>query len=211
MKKIGLICLALVLALGTLGVGYAMWSETVTIGTTVNTGEVSIGFSKTGALEPFGESDDKNVGSITSQLDGAILCQVLYTGVLVDVREKLVFLMSNAYPCYQTAVWADVANCGTIPVIITGVDKSMVEVDGSGALVETLTWVWDDDPPTYGHFEDSQGGHVLGMEIVNLVGEQLDPGGKDVIEFDLHVKQQAKQGAIYKITISITGSQWNEA
>ena len=37
MKKIGLICLALVLALGVLGVGYAMWDKTLTITGTVST------------------------------------------------------------------------------------------------------------------------------------------------------------------------------
>ena len=42
MKKIGLICLALVLALGTLGVGYAMWSDTVIISGNVTTGSVDI-------------------------------------------------------------------------------------------------------------------------------------------------------------------------
>lgn len=43
MKKIGLICLAIVLALGGLGVGLAMWSETLTIDATVNTGDINPG------------------------------------------------------------------------------------------------------------------------------------------------------------------------
>jgi len=42
MKKIGLLALALVLALGALGVGYAAWTDTVTIEGTVNTGTVDI-------------------------------------------------------------------------------------------------------------------------------------------------------------------------
>jgi hypothetical protein len=42
MKKIGLLCLALVLALGALGVGYAAWIDTITIEGTVNTGSVDI-------------------------------------------------------------------------------------------------------------------------------------------------------------------------
>jgi len=40
MKKIGLICLAVVLALGGLGVGLAMWSETLTIDATVDTADI---------------------------------------------------------------------------------------------------------------------------------------------------------------------------
>ena len=42
MKKIGLICLTLVFALGAMGVGYAMWTDTIDIDGTVNTGTVNI-------------------------------------------------------------------------------------------------------------------------------------------------------------------------
>jgi hypothetical protein len=41
-KKIGLLALALVLALGALGVGYAAWEDSVTITGTVETGSVDI-------------------------------------------------------------------------------------------------------------------------------------------------------------------------
>jgi hypothetical protein len=42
MRKIGLLLLAMIFALGTLGVGYAMWSDTITVDGTVNTGTVEI-------------------------------------------------------------------------------------------------------------------------------------------------------------------------
>jgi hypothetical protein len=42
MKKIGIVSLTLVLALGVLGVGYAMWSDTVTIDGSVETGSVNL-------------------------------------------------------------------------------------------------------------------------------------------------------------------------
>jgi hypothetical protein len=43
-KKIGLLCLALVLALGALGVGYASWTDTIFVDGTVQTGSVCINF-----------------------------------------------------------------------------------------------------------------------------------------------------------------------
>lgn len=43
MKKFGLLCLTLVLALGSIGAGYAMWSDTVYIEGTVSTGTVCLG------------------------------------------------------------------------------------------------------------------------------------------------------------------------
>ena len=42
MKKFGLICMALVLALGALGIGYASWSDSIYIEGTVNTGTVDL-------------------------------------------------------------------------------------------------------------------------------------------------------------------------
>lgn len=44
MKKIGILCLALVLALGSLGIGFAHWSDQLYIEGTVETGEVLVGF-----------------------------------------------------------------------------------------------------------------------------------------------------------------------
>ena len=37
--KVGILCLALVLGLGSLGIGYAMWSDTLTVDVTIGTGE----------------------------------------------------------------------------------------------------------------------------------------------------------------------------
>ena len=41
--KAGVLCLALVLGLGAMGVGYAHWTDTLTIGGTVGTGEWELG------------------------------------------------------------------------------------------------------------------------------------------------------------------------
>ena len=210
MKKIVLICMALVLALGGLGVGYAAWTDTVYIEQTVETGTVSIGFSKISTDEPFGEFEGKDVGSIDGWLTGEVKGTIEYAGVPTNVYEKAQVLMANAYPCYQTAVFIDVANVGTIPIYINGMDISMVEVDEFGTVIDTLTWVWD-VVGSSGHFEDGGGNIILSMDVVNLVGDQIHPGLKNAVEFDFHVKQPAKQSATYMITISVTGIQWNKA
>jgi len=57
MKKIGLICLALVVALGALGTGYAMWYDTVTISGTVKTGSVDIVIENTSGDEVYKDLD----------------------------------------------------------------------------------------------------------------------------------------------------------
>jgi len=53
MKKIGLLSLALVLALGALGVGYAAWTDQITIEGTVNTGSVEISVEALSGTEVY--------------------------------------------------------------------------------------------------------------------------------------------------------------
>jgi len=98
MKKIGLLALALVLALGSLGVGYAMWYEDLFIEGTVYTGELDVEWS----LDDYGDSEvpEKNVSWVEAEIIGNYL--------YVDVY--------NAYPCIDYWVKFDVDNFGTIPV-----------------------------------------------------------------------------------------------
>jgi hypothetical protein len=210
MKKIGLLCLALVLALGALGVGYASWVDTIFITGTVETGTVSLGFSKILCSE-VAEFEEKDVGSIDCYLTGDIKCQIDYAGVPRNAYEKAEFVLTNAYPCYETAVVVDVANCGTIPVKITSLVITMVQVDPDNpeTVLETLTWVGTTGQS--GYFNNAAGETVFSIDVVNLVGSQLHEGEKNAVEFDMHVKQPAEQNAMYIITIAVTGEQWNEA
>jgi predicted ribosomally synthesized peptide with SipW-like signal peptide len=217
MKKLGLISLALVLALGALGVGYAHWSDTVVINQTVETGKVCIGFSKQITSEPDpGEAEGKDVGSISCDFIGPIKGYVLYTGVPKPVYTGVKVWMLNAYPCYQTAVVVDVANCGNIPVKIEPLTYSMVQLDEFGKVIKTLTMVERPGPPYppvgekwYEFIDPVSGDPVLNMDVVNLEGDQIHPGAKNVLELDFHVKQTADQGAIYELIVTITGTQWN--
>ena len=212
MKKIGLLCLALVLALGTLGVGYAHWADTVYINQTVETGVVKLGFAKIVTGEKP-EYEGKDVGSISGNLSGEIVGYVPHPipgGEPIPVYSEVVVLVKNAYPCYEVWDIVDVANVGTIPVIISKLTVSMKDVDTG----EELVWEdWVDLPPGVdmgGDFKNEAGEAVLNFWAINLVGDQIEPGGVNALEIHKHLKQEAKQGATYKITISITGIQWNK-
>jgi hypothetical protein len=106
MKKIGLLLLVVVLALGALGVGYAMWDKTVYIDGTVNTGEVDATFtdawcSDTG-IDP---GYDKDVGSCS---------------VIIDPEDNqlLHITINNGYPCYSCYIFYTITNTGTVPVMV---------------------------------------------------------------------------------------------
>ena len=64
MKKIGLVCLAVVLAMGALGVSYALWSDSLYLDGTVETGVVDVSIVRIASGDPFGGIDygyDKDV------------------------------------------------------------------------------------------------------------------------------------------------------
>lgn len=103
MKKIGLICLALVLALGTMGVGFALWSETLYIDGTVNTGELSVYWTQG---DPW---DDELPEKDVSWADCEIIGDTIYIWI------------TNAYPSITYHIPIDVHNDGTIPFHLCGI------------------------------------------------------------------------------------------
>ena len=97
-RKLGLLCLALILAMGTLGVGYALWYEDLYIEGTVNTGTLDVEWS----VFDYWDDEAKDVSDITAEVVG----------------DTLVVTITNAYPCVNYWVWFDIHSTGTIPVHI---------------------------------------------------------------------------------------------
>ena len=122
MKKIGLLCLALVLALGTLGVGLALWSETLYIEGTVNTGELSVYWTQD---IPY---DDEPVEKDFSWAECEIIGDTIYIWIY------------NAYPSITYYIPIDIHNDGTIPAHLCG----LVVTGGNLPACSTVTFpAWD--------------------------------------------------------------------
>ena len=102
MKKVTLLALVLVLCLSGVGVGYAMWSDTLYIDGTVNTGSVDVDIQCVTCSDS--EIEGKNVSGVTCSSDGT----------------TLTVIVENAYPCITYTVEFLVTNTGTIPVHFTG-------------------------------------------------------------------------------------------
>ena len=130
MKKFGLLCLALVLALGSLGVGFALWSDTLYIEGYVFTGEVDVEWTYCGCHD----IEDKDVGTVSCEIDAADP-HILY------------FTVTNGYPCYTADCEVELTNVGTVPIIIENITVTahdFTKASASGANDGELYVVYQD-------------------------------------------------------------------
>ncbi len=125
MKKIGIICLALVLALGTLGVGYSLWWDTLYIEGTIETGEVEVCIVSIVAddvgVDPGYEKD---VAWVETEI--------------IDCNHATITI-HNAYPCYHTYIHFTAEFRGTVPVILEQINldsPDCIELDAWDGLGE---------------------------------------------------------------------------
>ena len=184
----GVLFLVLVGLLGALAVGYGLWSKTLTIEGTVNTGnfnadwdaastndptaaagEVSldpctVGLNPTGCTAPA-----KDVGSCDI-VAGSIGTQML--GIVID----------NAYPSYECTITASITNTGDIPFNVVGV-----------AL----------EP-------DSVPGELLG-DCTTPTDPQVDPDEEWTASCTVHVTQDATERTTYNVSAVVCVGQWNES
>jgi len=215
MKKIGLLALALVLALGALGVGYAMWTDTVTINGTVNTGDLILGVADMGTNDPNDGSPDPQCGpghneekkdvAYFESINGTPTadCQGYY--------ESITETFNHVYPYYGPSVTVYVANCGSVPLKIL----SMTVTSFTGTDLTpwmSFTWeIYNEDGNLYS--KDSGNWDAF----VAAIGTPQIAGGKYIrIEKTICFNETDGRGnllpqnAFMKYELTLTGAQWNE-
>jgi len=216
MKKIGLLVMALVMALGSLGIGYAKWSDSVSLSKSVSTGNVCVQWQTISETDdcPTGPPWYVGPGEGDPNLDLSVYPE-LVTYVKTDKNvactavqkldsHTLLVTVTNAYPLYYGDVEVEWCNCGTIPVKLQN-----VKIEGVG--FELSTEAWNDDPETC---------KPLWVEMVDGVGTQVEPtsaiplpaGKVKCIASSVKwvVQQCAAQGATYQFRITWDVVQWNE-
>ena len=215
MKKIGLLCLALVLALGTLGVGYAMWTDTVLIDGEVTTGDLILGVVDVETNDPDNGTADPQCppGDNREGKDVAYFTSVNgepkagCNGYYASITETF----NHVYPWYGPSVTVRVANCGSVPLRITG----MTCTSFSGTDLTpwmSFTWIIYDE---FGAVYSSSSGNW--DQFVAAIGMPQIAGGKYIeiyktICFEQYNAAGAMlpQNATMSYTLTLTGAQWNE-
>lgn len=197
MKKITVLCLALVIVLGATGATFALWSKTLYIDATVNTGEVDAEFDRAFTDDDYVVNDpDRDLTDpVTGEDPDA-------SGKNVDRKDKDVgncwavidpndaqvvhITINNGYPCYYCTAFFDIVNTGSVPVKVNKL--SLIGVPSE----VTVEWTQIEE------------------------GMQLDPAGMGpgpwVLEgdLDMHVEQIAAENATYTFSAEIELVQWNE-
>lgn len=220
MKKIGLLCLAVVLALGAMGAALALWSETLLMTGTVDTGTVDITYTVIGN-DPLGTDDPtwppadppKDVAVCTVSDDGAGIVSVL---------------LEKAYPGYGPTLSIDVTNVGSIPVhlyvYLHFKQDTWVSTDyGVNWTPYVACQVIRMETPMDYHFDfdavpiagagqpRTADDTDLSVHLWDIDCTQVHGGDTASGSLGMLVKQDAKENATYAFNLIIVAQQWNEA
>ena len=239
MKKIGLICLAVVLALGVMGAALAQWNETLTIEGTVETGELDVQFSaqksnddgdqndpcECGAWTNYTEPDDSanwtwtgtryeyDVGSTT-----CVLSEVDTGDTTDDGDNTMTITILNAYPCYYGNVAFTIDNIGSIPVHIESIQLIELSKDGTPYtlivprdLVVCDTWYIDVDAPRVEITPSPGDDFSIHLSGELAVCQTIEVDGAMFGDICIHVENGAEESTTYDFTILIVVTQFNAA
>jgi hypothetical protein len=129
MRKIGLICLAVVLAMGALGVGYAMWWDEITITGLVETGNVEISINATSDTYVYKNLTSRDLLMSSVPLDDPELLYVASataTDVSSSTEKKVAMTFDNIFPT-TSFIYADVLlhYTGSIPAHVVLLDDEV--------------------------------------------------------------------------------------
>jgi hypothetical protein len=222
MKRIGLVILALILTLGSLGLGYSMWSQNVTLKGQVATGSVSLQISDPTFTEAFkNEASTTNLGNIEIYNgDGSDLA----TWLAANGGANLVLIGSTG----PTGTWPVTCAPGSsgISASFTStnlfplwpnpagpeqpwrMDFTLTNVNSIPVIISSaaVTGV-----PTGTNWGVTTTYQLLTGASGTLVGTQIDPGQSVEVIIGITVPDSAvTENANFTLTDTITAVQWNE-
>jgi hypothetical protein len=214
MKKIGLIAIAMITVLATLGIGFSMWSQTVTVNGTVNTGNLSLSVtSPTGTWvykqenpqDPnFGKMDivkgtsaqgagweagDVLIGSAAATSTLPLTCAPGSSGITVSYAFNNLFPIPDSNGNMQSwDIDFTLTNIGTVPVKLE-LGQPTLSTGFSNINIEYNTAPGD-----------------------AYAGQQLDTGGTANVVVSILVPDNNNDQNLLNGTFStvITAVQWNE-
>ncbi len=228
MKRTSIISILVIVAFAMMGIGFAMWSDTVTVSASAQAGDLKFHYIT-------GSSDSKDIAgdwtcdyglrNIRGAVEGKDVGSTTIT--MEDTnsdsfQDKINVTVNNAYPCYFNDISWWVESTGSIPVIIQSAKLTWGGTEYDIISGKLYIFCMDRDtgaynlikvPSTVGNLEDyyeSMDG-VIEFKWGDNVGLQLHPHESVEQSFIFHVVQPAQQNTTYNFGLSIKGIQWNES
>jgi hypothetical protein len=182
--RIGLLALALVLAIGTIGVVYTLWSSTLSITATVQTGSVDARWSAAFCSDLEAETD------------------VGYTAASIEPSDPahLVFNIVNGYPSYTGNCQVEYRYLGSVPAKVDSISL----IPGSA-----LTGCEVAQSPTTGSLTATC--DQLTVRWIDGLCTQLHRGDELAGALRVHVEDKAEQALSYTFTLRVRLVQWNQS
>lgn len=220
-KRMMLVSIVTVLALALMGFGFARWSDMVTIGGNVETGNVEVSVDAVETNDP-GETPDPNYppGDNWEGKDVAS-CEIANSSTGESNKEVTVTI-NNAYPWYQPGFTFEIKGEGTVPVKVDNVTGPDWTGD-LGQYIKVADWeIVVSNPASNGLPEETRtltSGTDGDATWEGLTGAlryiQLHQGGTITVTVNMYVTEDigeevAPQNANTEGTIAIEVVQWNE-
>lgn len=182
--RIGLLVLALVIAMVTLGVAYTLWSPTLSITGTVETGTVDARWSTAFC-------SDLETGTDVGQ-----------TSAGVDPSDPTVLLFNivNGYPSYTGNCQVEYQYLGSVPVKV----ESITFIPGAA-----LTGCAVSQSPTTGSLTAAC--DQLTVRWVDGLCTQLHRSDEAAGALRVHVEDAAEQNFSYSFRVLLKLMQWNQS
>lgn len=234
--KLGAMFLISILALAGIGMGYASWTDTITIEGTVNTGTVDLvveDYSGTWVWKVYGVGaptneivifhgfvDDKpdvanDYPDCTVELiSSAVATQTVVEGVVVDDAVTITF--DNLFPCIDFQADILFHYDGSIPVKISNVVIDISQGDSELVAMWALGEATKDEPVRTGAWIDWYWSDAAGTQGEHIpdptqLGLQLHKCNYILVVGHIHLPQQSilmDKSSSFTATFEVT--QWNE-
>jgi len=200
--KVGLLFLVLVLALASVGVAFAAWTDTITISGSVTTGELDWEIVD-GSSTQKPDAPDWNcfwnleTGRRFADPEGKNVATTTVTHVDKDTMNVVI---DNAYPYYFDHIAFEGHGLGTIPFKIW-----KVNIYRDAVLLTTLY------QNGYAYLDyNGDGANDLELWWGDNFGLQMHYCDRVDFSFEILVLQPAPQNDSLEFTIEIVAIQWNE-
>lgn len=137
MKKTKFMIGALVLSMGLLGTGYAYWTDTISVGASVNTGHLSVGFTDVAIKGAPQRHDKDGIGKPggTTGIDNEHLTATTVSAGLSKDGRTAIFNLNDLCPGYKATYTATVQNTGTMAALLEEINFDTTSL---GALKDHL-------------------------------------------------------------------------